>query len=340
MRRFPFAHLGLRIGATAALLVALVVNLVGAPLAAGAPQAGKVYRIGFLSVRSGPTDTSQAFLQGLRDLGYLEGRHFVMEYRWAAGKSERLPALAADLVQAKVDLIVTAGTPATMAAKEATGTIPIIFGSAGSPEEKKLVASLAQPGGNVTGLALHVASTKHLQVLKEAVPELSRVGLLYDPATTAPEKYRRSFLAGLETDARALGLRVQPIPLSNPVEVERGFSEVRRSGVQGLLVDNASPILLVRERVCALAKQQQLPTIGQGREFADAGCLMSYGEILVDMYRRAAAYVDKILKGAKPADLPVEQPTKFELVVNLKTAKALGLVIPRSVLIRADEVIR
>jgi putative ABC transport system substrate-binding protein len=227
-----------------------------------------------------------------------------------------------------------------MAAKEATSTIPIVFGSAGSPEEKKLVASLPQPGGNVTGLALHVASTKHLQVLKDAVPGLSRVGLLYDPATTAPEEYRRSFLAGLESDARALGLRVQPIALSNPREVERSFSEVRRSSVQGLLVDNASPILLVRERVCMLATQQNLPSVGQGREFADAGCLMSYGEILVDMYRRAAAYVDKILRGAKPADLPVEQPTKFELVINHKTAKALGLTIPQSVLIRADEVIR
>jgi putative ABC transport system substrate-binding protein len=325
---------------TVMLVAALMLGLVAVALPAGAQPAGKVYRIGFLSARSGPTDTSQAFLQGLRDLGYIEGRHFLMEYRWAAGKSERLPALAGDLVRAKVDLIVTAGTPATMAAKEATSTIPIVFGSAGSPEEKKLVASLPQPGGNVTGLALHVASTKHLQVLKDAVPGLSRVGLLYDPATTAPEEYRRSFLAGLESDARALGLRVQPIALSNPREVERSFSEVRRSSVQGLLVDNASPILLVRERVCMLATQQNLPSVGQGREFADAGCLMSYGEILVDMYRRAAAYVDKILRGAKPADLPVEQPTKFELVINMKAAKALGLTIPQSILIQATELIQ
>jgi putative ABC transport system substrate-binding protein len=317
-----------------AVLVALSFPVVPS---ARAQLAGKVYRIGFLSARSGPSDTSQAFLQGLRELGYLEGQHFVMEYRWAAGKSERLPALAAELVQAKVDLIVTAGTPATVAAKEATRTIPIVFGSAGTPEEKKIVASIAQPGGNVTGLALHVASTKHLQVLKEAVPGLSRVGLLYDPATTAPEEYRRAFLAGLDVDARALGLRTQPIPLSEPGEVERVFSEVRRSGVQGLLVDNASPILLVRERVCALAKQHRLPAIGQGREFADAGCLLSYGEILVDMYRRAATYVDRILRGARPAELPVEQPVKFELVINLNTARALGLTIPKSLLTQADE---
>jgi len=339
VRQLRIAEGGLRIGLTPLSATLVALSLLVAP-GAGAQQAGKVYRIGYLSVRSGPSDTSEAFLQGLQELGYIEGRHFVMEYRWAAGKSERLPALAADLLRTKVDLIVTAGTPATMAAMDATSTIPIVFGSAGSPEEKKLVASLAQPGGNVTGLALHVASTKHLQVLKEAVPDLSRVGLLYDPATTAPERYRRTFLAGLETDARALGLRTQPIPLSNPGQVERSFSEVRRSGVQGLLVDNASPILLVRERVCMLATQQNLPTVGQGREFADAGCLMSYGEILVDMYRRAAAFVDKILRGVKPADLPVEQPTKFELVVNLKTAKALRLTIPQSVLIRADEVIR
>jgi putative ABC transport system substrate-binding protein len=225
-------------------------------------------------------------------------------------------------------------------AKEATRTIPIVFGSAGSPEEKKLVASLAQPGGNVTGLALHVTSAKHLQVLKEAVPGLSRVGLLYDPATTAPEEYRRTFLAGLEVDARALGLRIQAIPLPEPGEVERAFSEARRSGVQGLLVDNASPILLVRERACALARQHRLPAIGQGREFADAGCLMSYGELLVDMYRRAATFVDRILRGARPAELPVEQPVTFELVINLNTARALGLSIPKTLLTQADQLIQ
>ena len=342
MRRLRIAHCGVRRRRTglALLLGALVaLGLLAAP-GAGAQQPGKVHRIGFLSARAGPTDTSQAFLQGLRELGYIEGQHFVMEYRWAAGRSERLPALAAELVQTGVDLIVTAGTPATMAAKEATRTIPVVFGSAGSPEEKHLVASLAQPGGNVTGLALHVTSAKHLQVLKEAVPALSRVGLLYDPATTAPEAYRRAFLAGLEIDARALGLRTQPIILSGPAEVERAFSEVRKSGVQGLLVDNASPILLARERTCALAKQLRLPAVGQGREFADAGCLLSYGENLVDMYRRAATFVDRILRGARPAELPVEQPVKFELVINLGTARALGLTIPKSLLTQADELIR
>jgi putative ABC transport system substrate-binding protein len=328
-----------RIGLAPLFAVLVALSFLAAP-GAGALQAGNVYRIGFLSARSGPTDTSQAFLLGLRELGYVEGQHFIMEYRWAAGKSERLPALAADLVQAKVDLILTAGTPATMAAKEATRTIPIVFGSAGSPEEKKIVASLAQPGGNVTGLALHVASAKHLQVLKDAVPGLSRVGLLYDPATTAPEEYRRTFLAGLEVDARALGLRIQPIPLPEPGEVERAFSEARRSGVQGLLMDNASPILLVRERACALAKQHRFPAIGQGREFADAGCLMSYGEILVDMYRRAATFVDRILRGARPAELPVEQPVKFELVINLNTARALGLTIPKTLMTQADQLIQ
>ena len=314
------------------LIVTLALGFLSAPLAAEAQQAGKVYRIGYLSVQAGPTVTSKGFVQGLRDLGYVEGQNFVMEYRWAAGKSERLPALAADLVRAKVDLIVTAGTPATIAAKETTRTISIVFGSAGDPVEKGIVASLAHPGGNVTGIALQVTVAKHLQVLKETVPRVSRVAFLYDPAVTAPEEYRKTYLARLEADGRALNVKVQPVPMREPDEVERVFSEVRRSGAQGLLVHNPTPILMVAKRLCALATQQRLPAIGVGREFADAGCLMSYGENLADMYRRAATYVDKILKGAKPGDLPVEQPAKFELVINLRTAKALGLTIPRSVL--------
>jgi ABC-type uncharacterized transport system substrate-binding protein len=316
--------------------VVLAVSLTLPPLVAEAQQAGKVYRIGLLSLAVGPTPRAESFLQGLRDLGYVEGQHFVMEYRRALGKSERLPELAADLVRAKVDVIVAAGTQATLPATRATGTIPIVF-VASYPVERGFVASLARPATNATGVVLHVGLAKHLQLLTEMVPRISRVAYFYTPA--AEDEYLKTYLARLEADARGLNVQLDAVLVREPGEVERAFSEFTRNGTNGLLVDNPSLLLRVRERLCGLASKQRLASMGRGREFADAGCLMSYGENLEELYRRAAYFVDKILKGAKPADLPVEQPTKFELVINLKTTKALGLTIPQTLLQRADHVI-
>jgi len=318
-----------RIGIVLALTIAL------APLAAQAQQAGKVYRIGWLSLATGPTPRTESFLRELRTLGYVEGQHFVMEYRRAAGKIERLPELAADLVRAKVDVIVAAGTQVVLPAKRATGTIPIVF-TAADPVERGFVASLARPGSNMTGVALAVGLAKHLQLLTEMVPRISRAALFSGPTE---DEYLMTWRARLETEARGVGVKLDVVLVREPGEVERAFSEITRSGTNGLLVDNDSLLLRVRERFCGLALKQRLPAVGRGREFADAGCLMSYGENLEEVYRRLATYVDKILKGAKPADLPVEQPTKFELGINLKTAKALVLTIPQSLLLQADQVI-
>jgi putative tryptophan/tyrosine transport system substrate-binding protein len=310
-------------------------GLLVAPLAAEAQQAGKVYRIGFLGAGSPPPGKN--FLQGLVDLGYVEGRDFVMEYHWAEGHPGRLPELAADLVQARVDVILTGGTPATVAAKQATETIPIVF-VAGAVVEKGIVRSLARPGGNVTGLQMQVSQTKVLQLLKEVVPTVTRVVFLYEPATS-PGDVLGSRLKTMHSEAQALHVVLQPVAVSDPNGIARAFSEFGR-GTNGLVVQNVNVLQMSAGQIGRLAVQRKLPAGGHGRIFADAGCLMSYGEDQAAMFRRAAVYVDKILKGAKPADLPIEQPTKYELVINLKTAKALGLTIPPSLLARADEVIQ
>jgi len=318
-------------------VVCVVLGLLLVSFATEAQQPEKPYRIGYLSVAVGPTARTQSFLDGLRDLGYVEGKDFVMEYRRAAGQIERLPELAADLVRIKVDVIVAAGTLAALPAKRATGTIPIVFAGAFSPVERGIVTSLARPGANVTGVALHVGLAKHLQLLKEMAPRISRVAYFYSPP--AADEYTSTYLEGLKADGRALDVKLDLVHVREPADVERAFSEFTRNRTNGLLVDNPSVLLRVRERVCGLALKQRLPVVGRGREFADAGCLTSYGENLDEVYRRAATYVDRILKGMKPADLPVEQPTKFEFVINMKTARALGLTIPWSVLLRADQVI-
>jgi putative ABC transport system substrate-binding protein len=316
--------------------VALFIAALGAP-AVGAKAADKIPRIGYLSPTAGPTTRTESFLQGLRELGYVEGRNIVLEYRWAGGKNERLPDLASDLVGAGVDLIVAGGTPATVAAMKVTRTIPIVFGSAADPVEKGIVASLAHPGGNVTGLAAFVDYDKPLQLLKEAVPQVTRVAFIYEPASL-PGAYLEASLSRLADYARALDVTVQPIVLRGPGDAELAFQAIA-SGTNGVLIDSVAPALLARDRICALAMQHRLPAISFARSFADAGCLMTYGEDLDDMFRRAAGYVDKILKGARPSDLPVEQPTKFDLVVNLKTARALGIELPQAILLRTTEVI-
>jgi putative ABC transport system substrate-binding protein len=307
-------------------------GLLAAPLAAEAQPVGKPYRIGFLGDVVAPTNPAANFRSGLNDLGYVEGRDFVMEYRWT-GALDRLPELAADLVRAKVNVIVTAGPAGIRAAKEATKTIPIVFASSSLVVERGFVESLARPGGNVTGISFQVQPDKELQLLKEAVPTLVRVGYLYDPGVTPDGLSTRA-----KTAARRLNLTLQPIAVRDHDEVARAFEKFER-GTNGLMIQNSSLLLAPAGYVCGLALQRRLPAIGLMRPFAEAGCLMSLGENLRDMHRRAAWFVDRILKGVKPADLPVEQPTKIELVINLKTAKALGLTIPPSLLQRADQVI-
>jgi ABC-type uncharacterized transport system substrate-binding protein len=311
--------------------------LLAPPLVAKAQQARKLYKIGALS--SGLSSASSLFKgpfrQGLLDLGYVEGRDFVMEYRWAEGHPERLPELAADLVRAQVDVIVTSGTPATYAAMRATKTIPIVFGSAGNVVGKGIVASLTRPGGNVTGLTFQLEYLKLYQLLKEAAPRVVRGVYLYDP-----ESNTRDVAERLRTLAQAEKVEWQSVALRNdPNGVAKAFAEFG-GGRNGLLLDNSNPLQLKADQICGLALQRRIPAVGRERTFANAGCLMSYAEDPNEMYRRAAGLVDKILKGAKPADLPVEHATKFDLILNLKTAKALSLTIPQSLLSRADEVIQ
>src|SRR5262252_8918566 len=304
-------------------------GLLASPLAAEGQRTRKIWRIGWLFPISPPANLFEGpFRQGLRDLGYVEGRDFVMEYGWAEGHEDRLPALAADLVRARVDVIVTAGTPATNAAMQATRTIPIVFMNVGAAVEKGIVASLARPGGNVTGLTFQLGALgvlKVYQLLKEAVPTVVRGVYLHDPASDSP-----GFPARLHAEAQAVNVQFQSVALpDDPNGVAQAFAEFGR-GRLGLVVVQAARLQLKADQICGLALQRKIPTVGLARTFANAGCLMSYVEHEHEMPRRAAGLVDKILRGAKPADLPVEQPTTFQLVINLKTAKALGLTIPPS----------
>jgi putative ABC transport system substrate-binding protein len=316
--------------------------ILAAPLAAEAQQAAKVARLGYLAVNlAGNPHLREAFLQGLRDLGYVEGRSVVIEYRDAEGKFERLPALAAELVALKVDVIVAPNTPAALAARQVTRTLPIVFIGAGDPVTSGLVTSLARPGGNVTGLS--VLSTelvgKWLELLKQVVPGVSRVAALWQPGAM-DERTDKDMQKEAEVAAQALGVRLQVVEARGPVDFDRAFSDMTRARAGALTVRPASMFIVERKRLVDLAAKNRLPAVYAWREFVDAGGLMSYGPNNADLFRRAATYVDKILKGAKPADLPVEQPTRFEFVINLKTAKALGLAIPPSLLLRADEVIQ
>ena len=318
-------------------------GLLAAPLAAEAQQAAKVPRIGYLSAASLAANPHQheAFRQGLRDLGHIEGRNVVIEYRDAEGKFERLPALAAELVALKVDVIVAPGTPAALAAKQASKTIPIVFPVAVDPGTSGLVTSLAQPGGNVTGLSALIPELvgKCLEHLKHAVPRVSRVAVLWQPGGLG-ERTEQDMLKEAEVAGRARRVRLQFVEARGPADFDRAFSDMARARSGALTVLASVMFINERRRLVDLAAKNRLPAVYAQREFVDAGGLMSYGPNVADLFRSAATYVDKILKGAKPADLPVEQPTKFELVINLKTAKALGLTIPPSLLGRADEIIQ
>ena len=317
-------------------------GLLASPLAAEAQQAAKTPRIGYVSLNAvANSHLRGAFRQGLRDLGYVEGRTVVIEYRDAEGKPERLAAFVAELVALKVDVIVTGGgSPTALAAKQATKTIPIVFASASDPVMDGLVASLARPGGNVTGSSnLNPELVgKCLEQLKQAVPGVSRVAVLWQPGA-AGERTGKDMLQGAVVAGLALEVRLQFLEARGAVDVDRAFSEMTRARAGALTVLASAMFFSERRRLLDLAAKNRLPAVYTQREFVDAGGLMSYGPNLADLFRRAATYVDRILKGAKPADLPVELPTKFELVINLKTAKALGLTIPLSLLQRADQVI-
>jgi putative ABC transport system substrate-binding protein len=316
-------------------------GLLAAPFPAHAQPAGKVSRIGYLSATSGTSSPHlrEAFRQGLRDLGWVEGQTLVIEYRWAEGRFERLPDLAAELVRLKVDLIVAAPASPALAARNATGTIPVVFMGAADPVGIGLVASLARPGGNVTGLSYSVGSSifaKDLELLKEAVPKLRRVAVLSNPASPS----QPLAISEIKGAARSLGLQLQTLEARGPGEFDGAFAAMARERAGALFVVQDPAFSPHRARLVDLAAKNRLPTMFTQREDAEAGGLMSYGPRLSDLWRRGATYVDKILKGARPADLPVEQPTRFEFVINLKTAKALGLTIPPSLLQRADEVIQ
>ena len=322
----------------------LALLALGAAPFAEAQQAAKVPRIGYLFSNLATTSHLwEAFRQGLRDLGYVEGRNVVIESRDSEGKLERLPALAVELVALKVDVIVVGGTPQALAAMQATRTLPIVFAAVGDPVTDGLVTSLARPGGNVTGFSTTSAAPeivgKRLELLTQSVPGVTRAAVLWQPGGQG-ERTNKDLLHGTDVAARALGVRLQVVEVRGPDDFGRAFSDVTRARAGALTVLGTTMFFNARRRLVDLAAKNRMPAVYPLREFVDAGGLMAYGPNLADLFRRAATYVDKILKGAKPGDLPVEQPTKFELVINLKTAKALGITIPQSVLGRADEVIQ
>lgn len=338
MRQFRIADRRFSIGATALFVLALAFSLVAAPLIADAQQAGKVPRIGFLSPGNATSSPTDAFRQGLRELGYVEGQNLVVEYRWAEGDTARLAALAADLTRLRVEVLVTTNNPAVLAAKQATNTIPVVCVACSEPVGTGLVASLAHPGGNVTGLSLVTPelSGKRLQLLQETLPNIGRVALLWDAGHVGMSDRVRE----TEAAAKRLGITLHVEWVKDPAKLNGAFAALAQARPDAFLTTVEPFTEGHRQRIVDFAAQQRLPAIYEDRELVDAGGLMAYGPSLAANYRRAATYVDKILKGAKPADLPVEQPTKFEFVINLKTAKTLGLTIPQSVLFRADEVIR
>jgi putative ABC transport system substrate-binding protein len=308
-----------------------------APLAAQQP--GKVARIGRLSPASAAADTGifEVLQRGLNSLGWIEGRNVVMEDRFAEGRSDRLPELAAELVRLKVDVIVTGSTVGALAAKNATATIPIVMVMGGDPVASGLAASLARPGGNVTGFTSlgQELNVKRLEVLKETVPGLARVPVLWNP--TFPDAV--ASVKSLEGAARALGVQLRLVDVRDPAEFEKAFAAMGGEHAKALMVLPDIMFMVHRRRIVKLAAKSRLPAMYGLVEFVDAGGLMFYGASLPDMYARAASYVDRILKGAKPSELPIERPTKFELVINMKTAKALGVTIPQQILLRADRVI-
>ena len=321
------------------LVIALALTIGDAPLSAEA-QTGKVPHVGVVMPGSSSSFAPRvaAFRQGLHDLGYVERQNLVVEYRFADGRPERFPTLVSELVRLNVQVIVTLGTPATLAAKQATNTIPIVMANVGEAVELGIVASLARPGGNVTGSSYLMLDlvTKRLEAVKEILPRVRHVAVLWNPTNPM----HQPALRGLESAARPLGLDLHVAPARDLGEIEAAFSTMAAKGIGAVVVLDDGVFNHHGTRMASWALQQRLPTFNALREQAEAGGLMAYGPSFTSLARRAATFVDRILKGAKPADLPVEQPTTFELVINLKTAKALGLTIPQSVLVRADEVIQ
>ena len=322
-------------------LLTSLAGALAAPLATAAAQPSeRVPRIGLLGPRTRSNDAGfvDAFLQGLRDLGWVEGKTILIEYRWAEGKTDRLPDLVAELVRLKVDVIVASTSAVAVASKNATGTIPIVMATGGDPVGLGLVASLARPGGNVTGLSFSVGTDivgKWLELLKETVPKVRRVAVLSNPANPS----HALAIESVTVAARAVGVQLQLLEAGGPNEFDNAFAAMARERAEALLVVLDPFFGFHRARLSDLAAKSRLPAMYGSREYPEAGGLMSYGADFRHNFRRSATYVDKILKGAKPADLPIEQPTKFELVINLKTAKALDLRIPPSLLLRADQVI-
>jgi putative ABC transport system substrate-binding protein len=323
------------------LLVALGASALAAPLASFAQQQGKVWRVGFLTPRSRPDTLDSgifgAFRRGMRELGYVEGKSLMIEWRFADGTSERLSGLAAELVKLKVDVIVGAGPAATSAAQKATATIPTVMGSVGDPVGSGFVKSLAHPGGNITGISnLNVdVSPKLLEMLLSMVPKLSRVTVLINPDNPT----NVMILKSVQAVAQERNVKILPALARTPQEIENAFAVMTQQNAGTVIVGRDAIFNQQARQIAQLAAKHRLPSIAAIREYAEAGGLMSYGANNADLYRRAATYVDKIFKGAKPADLPVEQPTTFELIINRRTAKALGLTVPQELLLRADKVI-
>jgi putative ABC transport system substrate-binding protein len=315
-------------------------GLLAAPLMAEAQPAGRVYRIVYLGNSSVvlEADLVEAFRQGLRNLNYVEGRNIVIEYLWAEGRNDLFPALVAEAVRLKADVILTSGTPATLAAKEGTRTIPIVIAAMGDPISAGVVPSLARPGGNITGLASMTPEIdgKRLELLKELVPGLSRIAVLWNP--TNPNNAAR--VNHIQAEAKTLRLTLEPlVGAADSQDLDKSFATIAAARAEALVIESDRALLAHRAQIVDFATRRRLPALYPYREFVQAGGLVSYAPSYPAMFRRAATYVDKILKGAKPAELPVEQPTEFELVINMKTAKALGLTIPQSLLLRADQVI-
>jgi len=343
VRQLRISNFALRNSLTIIYILALALNTLAAVRGAEAQQTGKVWRIGFISLNSDTEPYKRwnaAFREGLRTLGYVEGDNVIIEQRYAAGQVERLATLAAELVSRKVDVLVTAPAGSAVFAKQATSTIPIVFIGEPDPVGTGLVASLAHPGGNVTGLADAHADLipKRLDLLKQLTPSASRIAILWNPAnpSTAPQ------VKIAEAAAPALDTTILPVGVKGTRrdDVDQAFETIGTDHLGGLLVLGDATLGIHRHRIAELSIQHRLPTSGTHSGWAEGGLLMSYGTDFVDLFRRSALLVDKILRGAKPAGLPVEQPTKFELVVNLKTAKALRLTIPPSILVQADEVIQ
>src|SRR5438132_11322039 len=311
--------------------------------AVNSQQTGKVYRIGFLGIANASSWASQiaALRQGLRDLGYEEGKNLVIEYRWANEDFDRLPKLAAELVSVKVDLIVTHGTPGSRAAKQATTTIPIVMAAVGDPVRSGLVASLARPGGNLTGNSILEADLvlKRLELVKEVFPNVRLVGLLYAPGTQIGANAEAA-VRGIEDAAGSLGMQLHRFGIRERNDVASAFATMVKERTNAVIVGLDAPLVPHYGEIARLGVQYRLATVGGAKQFVEVGGLFAYGANVEEAYRHAAVYVDKILKGAKPGDLPIEQPTKYLFAINLKTAKALGLTIPQSLLLRADEVIQ